>query len=142
MNLRFFPEKWQALPVKERMIVFFDSDCLMCQGALKWLNRLDAGDRLLFAPLIGATARRYGIDLTDDSMAVAENGRTWRASEAVRLAFGRAGGLGLAVAGILAVIPMGARNWGYRVIARNRKRLVWKKECGVPEEGMREKMRP
>lgn len=141
LNLRFFEGKWQALVVEERMIVFFDSDCLMCQGALKWLNRLDAEDRLLFAPLNGETSQRYQIDLSDDSMAVAEEGRIWRASEAVRLAFGRAGGIGLVVAGVLAVIPLKIRNWGYKVIARNRKRIVKSDACGIPEEGMREKLR-
>lgn len=124
------------------MIVFFDSDCLMCQGALKWLNRLDGDDRLLFAPLTGETARSFAIDLADDSMAVVDGGEIWRASEAARLAFRRAGGLGTLFAGILALIPLGMRTWGYHWIARNRKRLVKNEACGIPEEGMREKMRP
>ena len=65
---------WQASTVDEELIVFFDGDCLLCEGVVKWLNRMDDNDRLKFAPLQGETAKRYGIDLSDDSMAFAECG--------------------------------------------------------------------
>ena len=42
---------WQASTVDEELIVFFDGDCLLCEGAVKWLNRMDDNDRLKFAPL-------------------------------------------------------------------------------------------
>jgi len=140
MKLRFFEGTWQASVVDEKTIVFFDSDCLLCQGALKWLNRLDAGDRLRFAPLSGETAVKWKVDTTDDSMAVVRNGETYRASEAARLAFLEAGGVGRVIALILKMIPIGLRNRGYYWIARNRKSLVKSEACGIPEEGMREKL--
>lgn len=123
------------------MIVFFDDECLMCQASLKWLNRLDSDDRLLFAPLRGETASRFEIDRAKDSIAVAEGGRVWRSSEALRLACLRAGGPGVLVAGFLILIPMPLREWGYRLIAGNRKKFLKGSSCGLPEEGMREKMR-
>ena len=122
------------------LIVFFDGDCLLCQGAVKWLNRLDGADRLKFAPLQGDTAKQYKIDLSDDSMAFAERGEIYRASEAARRAFWIAGGGGAFIAGLLILMPMSIRDWGYQWVAKNRKRLVTSEACGIPEEGMREKM--
>lgn len=127
--------------MKERTIVVFDSDCLMCQGSLKWLNRLDADDQLLFAPMGGETAKKWGISMeANDSMAVVKDGEVYRSSEAARLTFLGAGGLGRVIALVLQVVPLRVREWGYYFIARNRKKLVKKASCGIPEEGMREKL--
>ncbi|MEJ6580472.1 MAG: DUF393 domain-containing protein [Akkermansiaceae bacterium] len=122
--------------MKDKMIVFFDSDCLMCQGALKWLHRLDADDRLLFAPLNGATAKEWGITMADDSMAVVEDGKIFRASEAARRALAGTGGLAGGVAAAIFLIPLGLRDAVYREIARRRKSLVKTAACSIPEQGM------
>ena len=140
LDLRFFKRSWQASVVEEKLIVFFDGDCLLCQGAVKWLDRLDGDDHLKFAPLQGETAKSYDIDLSDDSMAFAERGEVYRASEAARRAFWHAGGAGAFIACLLTILPMSLRNWGYQWVARNRKRLVQSEACGIPEEGMRDKM--
>lgn len=126
--------------VKDKTIVFFDSDCLMCQGALKWLHRLDAGDRLLFAPLNGATAREWEITMEDDSMAVVVGGQIFRASEAARLALGGTGGVAGIAAAAVRLIPLFFRDWIYREIARRRKSLVKTAACSIPEAGLAAKL--
>ena len=131
---------WQASTVDEELIVFFDGDCLLCEGAVKWLNRMDHNDRLKFASLQGETAKRYGIDLSDDSMAFAERGEIFRASEAARRAFWNAGGGGVFLACLIMPLPIILRDWGYHWVAKNRKRLVKNKGCGLPEEGIDRKM--
>ncbi|MEO1833046.1 MAG: DUF393 domain-containing protein [Akkermansiaceae bacterium] len=123
----------------EELIVFFDGNCLLCQGAVKWLNRIDGNDRLKFAPLQGETAGRYEIDLSDDSMAFAERGNIYRASEAARRAFWNAGGGGIFLAFLITALPIALRDWGYQWIAKNRKRLVKNTRCDLPEEGMNRK---
>lgn len=140
MKFRFFVGRWQASLVEELTIVFFDSDCLLCQGSLKWLNRLDSHDRLRFAAFDGETAKRFGISIDDDSMGILIKGEIYRASEAARLALKEAGGVGVVLAGLLKVIPFGVREWGYAWVARNRKCWVTNEGCGIPEEGMREKL--
>lgn len=122
-------------------IVFFDGDCLLCQASLKWLNRLDVQDRLVFAPLQGEVARELKIDQAIDSMAFYEGDEVWRSSEAVRRACRAAGGTGLFLWGILSLIPLSFRELGYRIVASNRKRLFRIPSCRLPEEGMSEKMR-
>ena len=126
--------------MKDKTIVFFDSDCLMCQGALKWLHRLDAGDRLLFAPLIGSTAKEWGITMEDDSMAVVKDGEVFRASEAARLALAGTGGVAGVIGAAICVIPLRLRDAVYREIARRRKSLVKTAACSVPEPGMAAKV--
>lgn len=140
MEVSIFHKTWQAPLVRDETIVFFDSDCLMCQASLKWLNRIDAHDRLRFAPLSGKTARERGVSTAEDSMALILAGETYRASEAARLAFAEAGGVGCILALILQLIPFPLRDWGYRGIAKNRKALFKKKSCELPEEGMMRKL--
>ena len=130
---------WQASLVDEELIVFFDGNCLLCQGAVKWLNRIDGNDRLKFAPLQGETAGRYEIDLSEDSMAFAERGNIYRASEAARRAFWNAGGGGIFLAFLIMALPIALRDWGYQWVAKNRKRLVENRRCDLPEEGMNRK---
>jgi predicted DCC family thiol-disulfide oxidoreductase YuxK len=139
MNLRFSRQMWQASEVDEELIVFFDEDCLLCQGAVKWLNRIDGNDRLKFAPLQGETAERYEIDLSDDSMAFAERGNIYRAGEAARRAFWNAGGWGVFLACLIMALPDALRDWAYQWVAKNRKCLVKNRRCDLPEEGMNRK---
>lgn len=124
------------------MIVFFDGDCLLCQASLKWLNRIDDHDRLRFAPLGGQTAQKCGIDRSVDSIAVIEHEKVWRSSEAVRVACQRSGGIGIFFSVALSAIPHRIREKGYRLIARNRRKLIRDATCGLPEQGMREKALP
>lgn len=141
MNSRFFAKRWQARVMEDARIVFFDGDCLLCQASLRWLNRLDSEDRLVFAPLQGDLAHDFEIDRSIDSMAFFEDGEVWRSSEAVRHVCRAVGGIGFLGWGILTMIPLSVREFGYKVVASNRKRLFRSQSCGLPEEGMRKKMR-
>ncbi len=122
------------------MVVFFDADCVVCCRSLTLLNRLDEDDRLLFASLWGKTAAELGIEDGDGSMAVSWNGKIWRRSEAVRMALQGVGGFWGFGSILLGIFPLRLRNWGYDLIARNRYRVEGKGFCGVPEEGVRQKM--
>ena len=121
-------------------IVFFDSDCLMCQGAVKWLHRLDAQDQLRFAPLQGETAKTMGVSLDEDSMAFYSEGEVSRAALAVERLLIATGGVA-ALAGVsMKVFPLSLRNWCYRQIAKLRLTISKSISCGIPEEGLMAKM--
>ena len=127
--------------MNEEVIVFFDGDCLLCQGALRCLHRLDDADVLRFAPLDGVTAKKWEISTEgDDSMGLVADGVVYRASEAARLAFWYAGGVGVLVALLIKAVPLRFREWGYRWIAKNRLKWGNGAGCAVPEAGLREKM--
>ena len=123
-----------------RNIVFFDSDCLMCQGAVKWLHRLDEQDRLRFAPLEGESARRVGVALNEDSMAFYGKGELSRAALAVERLLVATGGVANLVGISMRVIPLSLRDWCYRQIASRRLTLSRSVSCGIPEAGLNEKM--
>ncbi|HBE96850.1 MAG TPA: hypothetical protein DDW68_06725 [Verrucomicrobiales bacterium] len=121
-------------------IVFFDSDCLMCQGVVKWLHRLDEQDRLRFAPLQGESARRVGIALNEDSMAFYGRGELSRAALAVERLLIATGGVAALVGISMRACPLSLRNWCYRQIAKRRLTISKSLSCGIPEAGLREKM--
>lgn len=124
----------------EENIVFFDSDCLMCQGAVKWLHRLDARDRLRFAALNGKRAKQAGISQEDDSMAFLGDGEVSRAALAVERLLIATGGFASVLGCLMIIVPLPIREWVYRQIAKRRLLISKSVSCGMPEEGLREKM--
>lgn len=123
-----------------RNIVFFDSDCLMCQGAVRWLHRLDEQDRLRFAPLRGESARTVGVALNEDSMAFYGKGELSRAALAVERLLIATGGVAALVGISMRAFPLSLRDWCYRQIAGRRLSISKSLRCGVPEPGLNEKM--
>ena len=123
-----------------RNIVFFDSDCLMCQGAVRWLHRLDEQDRLRFAPLRGESARRVGVAVNEDSIAFYGRGELSRAALAVERLLVATGGVATLVGVSMSVFPLPLRDWCYRQIASRRLTLSRSVSCGIPEVGLNEKM--
>ena len=125
---------------EEESIVFFDSDCLMCQGSIRWLHRIDVYDRLRFAPLQGTTAREKGISLEEDSMAFYSNGEISRAALAVERLLLATGGVAKVAGLMMMIVPLPLREWGYRKIAKRRLLISKSMSCGILEEGLVEKM--
>lgn len=125
---------------EEESIVFFDSDCLMCQGSIRWLHRIDVYDRLRFAPLQGTTAREKGISLEEDSMAFYGEGEVSRSALAVERLLVEAGGLAMIAGMLMKIVPLRVRDWGYRQIAKRRLAISKSMSCGIPEVGLAEKM--
>ncbi|MCM1982566.1 thiol-disulfide oxidoreductase DCC family protein [Lyngbya confervoides] len=48
-----------SLPSGHRPIVFFDGECVMCNGFVDLMLRLDPQAKILLAPLQGKTAQQY-----------------------------------------------------------------------------------
>ena len=118
-----------------RHVLFFDHDCLLCNGTVKFLMARDGADVLRFAPLQGATAaeifRRHPQLAQDpaalESIVLAENHggtdeRMATRSTAVARALRRLGGGWWLAGALLALIPRPLRDWGYAIVARNRLR--------------------
>ena len=135
-------------------IVFFDSDCLLCDRAVQWLVRLDLDAQLRFAPLGGETFLKIG----ESGVAVAEfaskrtmvlaqrqDGGAWRLSsrsDAVIGALKVAGGAPKRLA-LLRIIPRPLRDLGYRIVAALRYRLFGKTEtCSLAGGEGRERLLP
>lgn len=129
----------------ERPIVVFDALCVLCSGGARFLIEHDRAGLFRLAsvqsPAGAALCRRFGIDPDDpESMILVEGERMLRDSDAV-IAIARRLGGPWRLAGALAAMPRPVRDAAYRWVARNRYRLLGRREtCWVPAEGDRERL--
>lgn len=127
---------------KNKAIVFFDGDCGLCSGSVRFLIKKDRQQRLYFAPLQGIAAQAI-LPLADrESLKtiiyhrVADNGQTTRhvRSEAVRLALIDTSSLWRHLAHIARILPRSVRDWVYDRIANNRKQWFKSATCQLPSK--------
>lgn len=122
-------------------ILFFDGDCGLCQRSVRWVLRwerpaADPQRSIRFAPLSGPTfaatlaalhpepALRHEAIFRERSTVVFKaGGHLWVRSSAVVRLLRAMGGLWPFAAAALWIIPRPLRDWGYRVVARNRHRF-------------------
>ena len=127
-------------------VLLFDGECGLCQRIVRRLLRVDREGRLRFAPLQGAAAQAFlrgrGLATADfDTLIfVPEWGTRLQAAYLVRTdgviaALGATGRRpARAAAAVLALLPRGLRDAGYRGVARWRYRVfgVWRPEGDLP----------
>jgi predicted DCC family thiol-disulfide oxidoreductase YuxK len=129
---------------KEKIVVAFDGECLMCSRGIRWLAEHDAADQLRFVRLQSPRGRameeRAG---TGDLMTVLveADGRIFSRSDAV-LRLGRALGGGFRLlAAIGSWMPRTLRNLAYDFIAARRHRWFGKGDaCAMPSEALRSRL--
>jgi predicted DCC family thiol-disulfide oxidoreductase YuxK len=129
---------------KEKIVVAFDGECLMCSRGIRWLAEHDAADQLRFTRLQSPRGRameeRAG---TGDLMTVLveADGRIFSRSDAV-LRLGRALGGGFRLlAAIGSWMPRTLRNLAYDFIAARRHRWFGKGDaCAMPSEALRSRL--
>lgn len=108
----------------EPELLFYDGECGLCHGAVKFALRRDAdGSRFRFAPLQGETFARSGIDRTSlpDSFLIRRaDGAVLTRAGAVAHMLRRLGGPWAFLAWLSGAVP--ARDALYDWVARRRKR--------------------
>jgi len=115
----------------------FDGVCNFCSGSVRIALRLDRQGVLRFVPLQSpfgqVIAGRYGLDLENpDSFLYLDRGQALEASDAV-LALARRLGAPWSAFAWLRIVPKAWRDAAYLLLARNRYRLMGKREvCMVP----------
>jgi predicted DCC family thiol-disulfide oxidoreductase YuxK len=118
------------------IIVYFDGVCGLCNRTVDFLVVRDTGHRLLFTPLQGETAqaRLTQQDVASlNTLVISWGDRIFRRSAAVTRVLWQLPGIWKCVAAALWIIPIPLRDWGYRMIARNRYRVFGKKDvCRLP----------
>ncbi|MEB3269673.1 MAG: DCC1-like thiol-disulfide oxidoreductase family protein [Leptolyngbya sp.] len=135
------------LPPPSFPIAFFDGECLLCNGFVDWLMRLDRRQRIRLAPLQGTTAREYLPPLPPDpeqwSIFYLNERGIYSQSDAVLQICRTLGGLWGGFAIIGGVVPRGLRNGIYRWVARNRYRWFGKRDtCRMPTAADRDRFLP
>jgi predicted DCC family thiol-disulfide oxidoreductase YuxK len=117
-------------------VIFFDDVCVMCNGFVNLILKVDRQQQFWFAPLRGETARELLPPLPDDpskwSMVYVDESGVHDESDASLEVYRRLGGAWW-VLSLARFIPAWIRNPVYRVIARNRYRWFGKREaCRIP----------
>jgi len=121
----------------DRPVIVFDGECVLCSGSAQFVIRRDKRRifRLLAAqtPLGRALYAHYGLDARDyETMILIADGVATLKSEAV---IGIAERLGFpwSLAAMFRIIPRSWRDRLYGVLARNRLRILGRRErCYVP----------
>jgi predicted DCC family thiol-disulfide oxidoreductase YuxK len=130
-------------------VVFFDGECALCNGFVKFLVARDRGGLLHYAPLGGSTfepvKRSHPRLAKIDSLIFhdpRQRDRYHVESSAALLALKTLGGL-WRLAAILLVVPPPIRNLVYRFIARNRYRLWGRVDvCDLPSPDVAKRLLP
>lgn len=129
-------------------VLFFDGDCGFCSRSVRRVYALDGAEMIDFAPLQGELARE--MDLTKFAeknggtmvMLREEDGEKFYKGDAWVVLGKALGGVWAVLAGIFGMFPKSVRDWGYDLVAKNRYLIAGKNEsCGMPEEGLRGRMR-
>ncbi len=129
-----------------RPIVFFDGECVMCNGFLDWMMTIDRSALLRVSPLQGETAKKLLPPLPHNpeewSIYFLDETRLYSQSEAVIQILRRLGGF-WAMLSVAGVVPVVVRDAVYRSVASNRYRILGKRDaCRLPNEQERSRFLP
>jgi predicted DCC family thiol-disulfide oxidoreductase YuxK len=117
------------LAIAGRNIVFYDGECALCHGFVRFLLRRDVGrEQFLFSPLRGQLIVRLLTEddraaLPDSLVLVTADRMIRTRSQAVLRSLELLGGFWSAVATTFRVVPDRARDAVYDFVARLRRRL-------------------
>jgi predicted DCC family thiol-disulfide oxidoreductase YuxK len=119
------PSSTRDLMSDHTPIIFFDSECNLCNGFVDLVLRIDRQEIFKFAPLQGQTAKQFlptlPINREEWSVFYLEGENLYSQSDAAIAVAARLGGVWslLAIGGLL---PIELRDPGYRLLASNRYR--------------------
>ena len=130
----------------EAPIIFFDGVCVMCNGFVDLVLRVDRRGVFRFAPLQGETARALlppqPSDPTVWSLLYLDERGLHEQSDASLEVYRRLGGW-WSVLALLRVVPRVIRDPLYRMLASNRYRLFGRRDlCRVPSAAERQRFLP
>jgi predicted DCC family thiol-disulfide oxidoreductase YuxK len=127
-------------------VIFFDDVCVMCNGFVNLILKVDRRQQFLFAPLQGQTARELLPPLADDprewSMVYVDEAGIHDQSSASLEVYRRLGGVWWLLS-LARFVPRFMRDPVYRVIARKRYRWFGKRNtCRLPTPEERARFLP
>lgn len=129
-------------------VLFFDGDCGFCSKSVRRVCALDKKGVVDFAPLQGELAGELGLAKFGDSkggtmvMLREADGEKFFKGDAWIMLGEALGGFWALLAKMFGMFPKPVRDWGYDLVAKNRYLIAGEnKVCGMPEEGLRERIR-
>lgn len=136
---------------REQHLIFYDGTCGLCDHVVQFLLKHDKKEQFLFAPLQGETAKEVLKTIPPkfrdkDSLILIENYQT---NKEVLYLFGKAsfrilwllGGY-WKILGALFFLPSFLYNWGYYLVAKNRKIFFSNEVCELPNPSSKSRFLP
>lgn len=132
-------------------LVFYDGECGFCDFIVQFIINQDSHELFDFAPLQGTTAAKMLKQLppeivNKDSLILIENYQSpdqqvyVLGKGALRISW-LLGGI-WAIPGILSFLPSFLYDWGYRLVAKNRKKLFKNASCVIPTKEKKDRFLP
>ena len=118
-------------------IVFYDGECALCHGFVKFVLKYDKKKAFYFSPLQGETIAKLvplaEREILPDSIVVrAFAGDLYLRSNGIIYVLKRLGVIAKILAGIISIFPRPLRDLGYRIIAALRKKTFSKPKSFCP----------
>ncbi len=118
-------------------IIFFDGDCVICNGFANWIMLKFKPHFLYLSTLQSPTAKKYlqQSDLGLDSIIYLTDGITYKKSKAILKILNDLGGFYKYLSFFLQIVPVFISDVLYDLVAKNRYRVIGKTEtCRLPTE--------
>jgi predicted DCC family thiol-disulfide oxidoreductase YuxK len=111
--------------MNDRIIIFFDSECMLCNASVQWILKHEKRHDVQFAPLHGVTFNELPIereDLPDSILVWKDNALHMKTSAIIHVLQGMGGKWNI-LSGLMRIIPLFLSNFMYDFIAG--KRYEW-----------------
>jgi predicted DCC family thiol-disulfide oxidoreductase YuxK len=130
-----------------RKVVFFDGECLLCSGVVRWCHKHDRSGNLQYAALGGEFAAQHRKELgLPEGTGEAQTFVLWDEagdeiffrSDGVVALLKNLRGVWKALGFCIQTIPRPIRDWGYGTVAKNRRSWFGRSEhCELPPGSLR-----
>lgn len=130
--------------MNNQQIIIFDGVCDFCNGAVNFIINRDSKKIFKFSPIQSEIAQNLILkhqinDVDNDTVLLIKDGEYFVRTNAALEIIKELDGLWF-VFGIFKIIPKVARDYCYRIFARNRYKLFGKRNvCMVPTQGVRDR---
>lgn len=132
-QLFIFDTDWLKSKSREKITLFYDSDCGVCNGFIRFIMDNNSKENIYFAPLESELGekiiREHGLE-NKDTMIVKKEDGVLIESQAVLEVFGELDSI-YPIVSWLRFMPGVVRNAGYRLFAKYRYRIFKMKTCAL-----------
>ena len=121
-------------------VVLYDGECGMCNYVVQWMIREDRSGQIRFAPQQGQWVAAYYPDAASwDAVGYVREGNLRIGFDAVRRMLIDLGRHWRLAGWLMMLIPSGIGNWGYALVAQNRKRFFKEPSCMLLSKEQRQR---
>lgn len=114
----------------EKHVVLYDGECGMCNFVVQWLMKEDRDSQMMFAPQQGEwVSKHFPEASTWNAVGFVKDGSLYYGFGAVRAMLGVLGRSWGLLSMFMWVVPKPLGDWGYGVVAKNRKRFFKNPSC-------------